>query len=320
MFYFLCYNIQYDLKRIVACYRVFAIILSFQVFAVFLYYAGAGMLISDEAYKGSMRIPFAASNVIASAIIPAVLCIFCTQHKKKIIGVLEILIYMFALVLLKSRGAILIFAILAEIYIILLIFKIKNIMNRWIVGTLFILLNMLGVWIILHSSFFYTYFGGFRGFSSLNDITSRRVEVWQYSLEEFFKKPIFGRGLYYDETNFIGSTGSHNIILETLMNCGIASAILHICIIVKLLWTNVRNIVSRKVSFHRINQARLSIVVVLVTLYANSMIEASYYNYINDVIFWSLAGFLKRDWIESASCEMMVGHKEETMGYLEAKR
>lgn len=296
VFYFLCYNSQFTLKRIVELYRIFAVVLSVQVFAVFIYYTGTGLLMSDTTYKACMRIPFAASNVIASAIIPAALCIFCTQYKKKIMGILEFGIYMAALVILKSRGAILVFAFLVEVYIILLIGNMRKLSNKMIVGTFFILLNIIVAYGIFTSSFFRIYFAGFKGFSSLNDITSRRVEVWQYSVIEFMKHPLFGRGLYYDDSEFIGSTGAHNIILETLMNSGIIGTILHICAIIKLLQICVGNIKLKKLfSDGIVGQTRLSVIVILVALYINSMIEVSYYNYINDVIFWSMAGFLSRD-------------------------
>lgn len=296
LFYLLCYNSAFSLHQVVKLYRIFAVVLSFQVLAVYIYHRGTGLLMSDLTYKACMRVPFAASNVIASAIIPAALCIFCTQYKKKIVGIIEFVVYFLALVLLKSRGAILVFAFLAELYIVLLIKNMKRLSNKMIVGTFFVLVNIVVAYFVLRSSFFRLYFTGYKGFSSLNDITSRRMEVWQYSLNEFLEHPLLGRGLYYDDSEFIGSTGAHNIILETLMNSGITGFIFHFCVVIKLLQMRVGKTKLRKLLvIGKASQDKLCTVVILVTLYVNSMVEVSYYNYINDVLFWSLAGFLSRD-------------------------
>ena len=80
------------------------------------------------------------------------------------------------------------------------------------------------------------------------------------------------------------------------MNSGITGFIFHFCVVIKLLQMRVGKTKLRKLLvIGKASQDKLCTVVILVTLYVNSMVEVSYYNYINDVLFWSLAGFLSRD-------------------------
>lgn len=272
-------------------YDWFALILCLQVIVTSLFTQRSGISFDLILFKSYIRIPFAPSNLIITVISPAIINLIMNgndKYGKNVIFILKLIVYVLAVFFIRSRGGVLMLFIMLDYTILKRIRGIRKRENRYAIYLVFLVCNVGFLIYALTSTLVASFFSGYLGTNSLNNLTSRRVEVWEYSWNEFLKSPIWGRGLYYDQSSFIGSTGAHNIWLETLMGSGFVGFVLHIMTIVIL-----SKQVRKKALRTHINKKKINAcVMILLFYYINSMFEVCYYNYIHDMLFWSIAGFL----------------------------
>lgn len=286
--YLICRNLKTNLNTVLWMYECFALILCIQVIVTGILVQREGIAFNLVIFKSYIRIPFAASNLIITVIGPAVINLIMNRNEKTITFILKLVVYVLAIIFLKSRGGLLLLLIMLDYTILKRIKIIEKKGNRAVAYLIFLACNVVLLIYLFTAPFMVAFFNGYLGTNSFNDLTSRRGEVWEYSWNEFLKNPICGRGLYYDESSFIGATGAHNIWLETLMGSGIIGFLLHIMIIFILI-SRIRRYSSKQ----HINKKTINAcVIILLFYYLNSMFEVCYYNYIHDILFWSIAGFL----------------------------
>ncbi len=283
--YIICRNVNVNLEAVLSCYELFALLLSIQsiLTGISLYKSGTGF--NDPFFKSQLRIPFAGSNIAAGIISSSLLCTVASYSKtrSRLLFILKVACSALAILFIRSRGSILLLLIILDLTLVSRIRKMNEKWKKIIWYFALITTNAIALVFALNSSSVEEYFS--RNISTSLDISSGRFAIWQYAWSEFLNHPLFGRGISFTAAQFDRYTGAHNIWLDTLMSSGIIGFLLHMVVVF--------NIINRiRFRYKCLNKTMLSCVIVLLFLYSNSLIEVSYYNYINDVIFWSLSGFL----------------------------
>lgn len=287
--YLYCRNARVGLDRVLDLYEVFALILSIQTILTGMALLRQGISFDQVRFKSLLRIPFAGSNLIADVISSALLCIFVRYNARrtnKLLFGMKLGLYLIAALFIRSRGSILVMLLVMDWTVLKWIGRIKSSARRLFCYAVFVAVNAGVLLFALNSIVVESYFSRYADASS--DVTSGRIGIWRYAWEEFLKRPLFGRGIRFEAKGFTDFTGAHNIWLDTLMSSGIMGFSLHACAI---------GIIAGRF-FKRMkrpgNMGRdvFACFIVVGFLYLDSLFEVSYYNYQNDVIFWSLCGFL----------------------------
>ena len=285
-------NYKTNIRMIIKVFLYFTTILCFQVIYTSIIIQSKFTPFNSTLYKTMFRIPYAHSNLIANVIGAALISLIILKplfEKKRLIFWLGIILFFVGIILTKSRGGLLLTIIFVAIHYARECYNSVNRNRKYniLIGSLILLIFILILFYLKRDSVL-SFISGFKGLSSFNTITSRRDEFWLYSLQEIRKHPILGRGIYLDQSQFVGSTGVHNIILETIMASGIIGLILHIVAITQFYYFVKKNVLPKK------NEKLIlyAIIVMLTYFYINSFFEACYYNYINDFLFWSMAGMV----------------------------
>lgn len=284
--YLICRNSRLNLDVVLDLYEVFAIVLSIQTILTGRILQQNGILFESVIFKSLLRIPYAGSNLIADFISSALLCLLARYDSKRIkksVFIVKLAVYIIAILFIRSRGSIVALLFVLDWTFLKRIKRINSGRRRIILYMFLALVNVIAIVYALNSTIVESYFSRYLDTSS--DITSGRIQIWQFAWNEFLSHPILGRGILFTSDSFRQYTGAHNIWLDTLMGSGMIGFILHISCISILIKTIRKN----KVIF---NKTVFACSVVLGFLYIDSMFEVSYYNYINDVIFWSLCGCL----------------------------
>lgn len=287
--YFICRNESVELKNLLNIYESFALVLSVQTIVAGMLLLQNGISFDSVIFKSQLRIPFAGSNLIADIISSALLCTFArydVNETKKAYFIAKTLIYVIASLFIRSRGSIIALLVVLDWTILKRIRSVNGNFKRILFYIMLATINLIVIVYSLNSAIVESYFSRYLDASS--DITSGRLQIWQFAWDEFTKHPIFGRGISFTADIFQQYTGAHNIWLDTLMSSGIFGFIFHLLAI---------GMIAYELRLYRrrggtSDKTVFACSVILLFLYLDSMFEVSYYNYINDVIFWSLSGFL----------------------------
>lgn len=290
--YIICRNSKLNLQNVLDLFELFALLLSFQTIITGFMLFQNGIVFESTIFKSRLRIPFAGSNLVSGVVSSAMICVLSryeSQKTKKVFFSIKLIIYIVALLVIRSRGSILLLFFILDWMFLKRIKSLNNSSRRVLLYILLIVVNLSVVIYALNSAAVEMYFSRYLHASS--DITSGRLQIWQYAWEEFIRHPILGRGISFESDRFTRYTGAHNIWLDTLMSTGVIGFLLHF-ILIYLVINRIRMISKNRFHF---NKSVFACTMALTFLYLDSLVEVSYYNYINDVIFWSLCGALIAD-------------------------
>lgn len=274
--YFLASQITSGEKVITKLFIIFASILAMQ--AIF------AMSVSivpylNTLFKEYMVIPYGASNIIASALVP--MFFFHKKIENKLFKWQYILLIIVGIFATKSRGGMLLFA--ACLAVEFLLYCIKN--KKWKLLISLALIAIAGVGVLFCFEKFRTLIIGFAANNlTLDGLTTGRISLWISNLWAGLELPIFGHGLGAYHTSAYGvPQDAHNLIVGLFYRCGIVGVVLYA-------WALALVFKQAK------KEKKLSSVwfVFLVIMLANSMFEVCYQSYKCDVIFWFIAGLLNR--------------------------
>lgn len=276
--YFIAYNYTGNVKRIAEYFVYFGLIISTQVL---LTASKIQYSLLDIRYKYYMRIPLAASNVIACYIAPVIFLISKTKFKR-ILKISFFILIGIALVFTKSRGAIF-SLIIVFLYYMVTNYKYtkKNIIRLFILIVTIVIIFTISLDISNVSQYFGGYSGlSYEGNSFINSISSGRINIYLVELERGLSRPIFGNGMWYVE----GTSGSHNLLIDLFVQSGFVGLFIYTFILSYLLY-----IVKRKKRKGiRLYGLDLAVIVILI----NSLVEVSFFNYLTDTLFWFFAGII----------------------------
>lgn len=270
--YFVFRQYTGNYNKLLKLFLMFAVILSLQV--VLTAYNNNIQFI-DDYYKVKMRIPFAASNIISSVIV-AIFFLYSYIKNKSFSVYLCLGILALGIVLTKSRTGL----ILLIVGIVIGIYK-K--MNRIKSKNIKIICSIISIAIIVILIIFndsaINYVMGERIDSTidLNKLLSGRLDIYVQEIKIGFDNFFLGRGLFYDA---YAPTGAHNILIDLFVQSGCIGLINYILALVFIF--NKKKYITDKY--------QMGLYAFMVTMFINSLIEVSYFNYVNDVLFWIIAG------------------------------
>lgn len=248
-------------------YLLFGIILAIQTIQTFFM---VDVDYFDVWYKTKVNIPYGATNIIASGIVPILVLPFFMDIKKFVkIAIFALL--MLGIVLTKSRGGSLL-AFFAVAYAALFTNFFRK--NKKVKRLLFLMIGI--VIIIVAFLLFYDtikiFLSGYSG-DNLNSLSSGRLGIFLSDLKLFTERPLFGHGLGPGGTIV---SGTHNLLIDLLYKCGIVGFTIYcmalICIYVYT---------KKNHSFFRY---------FIFIMFLNSLFEVCYFSYKCDTIFWCAAG------------------------------
>ncbi len=282
--YFVVINTDIKLKDLIKKFEFFSAIIAIQVIHVFI----LNRDLASYTFKNAMRIPFAMSNVISGVLVAALIAVVLQDDMRKDKRILLCLLYMAGILQTRSRSAI----FLLDLLMLWRIRKTEHIAKRIRWYVLWITINVLAIIVVSKTPQMQAFFAGIKGFGSLNDFSTNRIDLLKYGFEEFKKSPLFGRGVYYDKSIFIGSTGIHNILLELLAESGIIGFALYMTALTLVVYKSKINKPYSKDNY------QLVIFGILLSFFINSFVEVVYFNYIYDVLFWSFSAVM----VKNLSC------------------
>ena len=276
--YFIANNYSGSIKKISKYFIYFGLAISSQVL---LTASRIQYSLLDIRYKYYMRIPLAASNVIACYIAP----VFFLINKSKYQKILKFLFFTFAgiaLIYTKSRGAIFSLLIVSVLYLgTNFKYTKKNIVRLFIVIVLVTVVSFINLEVSSVSQYFGGYSGiSYGGNSFINSLSSGRISIYLEELERGTHRPIFGNGMWYID----GTSGSHNFLIDLFVQSGFVGLFIYIFVLAYLIYTI--KIKKRK----RISLYGLDFAVIVFLI--NGLVEVSFFNYITDTIFWFFAGVI----------------------------
>lgn len=255
---------------------LFGIILSIQVIQTFF---TVPVDYFNLNYKHYIRIPIAASNVIAAYLTPILFLFIYNYNPKRIIKILIIALFITGIILTKSRGGI--FVLLAT-YITYNIF-IKHKFKISHVIAIIIVIGLLFYYIssIPEVQLFLLGFSADNTTIDANSISSNRFNIFEEELDRFLNYPLFGNGMVFNEHT--SKSGAHNLIIELLVQSGIIGTLLYIIPIV---------IVFNKAAKNKDCNNILGWRMFLIAMLYHGMLEVNFFNYSTDILFWSICGLL----------------------------
>lgn len=275
-------------KQIKLLFLFFGYILSLQVIytAVF-----CGISYFDILYKGYIKIPFGATNVIASILVP-ILCMAVIEPWKPQWKVVTALLLGVAIFLTKSRGGMVLLC--ASIFAIM--YSKATGRNRNILRVALVCAAIFLFFAILKNDYAMSLLRGYAdaiGSMSLDALSSGRVKNWSILLAAFLNGNwLLGAGMQPPIGNI---AGAHNIIIDLLYRCGIIGTIVYAVMIGYLIRCG-----------RRINRcgAKSSFFAMMIIILVNSLYEVCYFSYPCDTLFWIIAGALMSEYYGIAAYEV----------------
>lgn len=230
-------------------------------------------------YKRYMRIPIAASNVIAAYLVPIFFLYLFNYKRGRILNLVLITLFIAAILLTKSRGGVSVLLLTFIVYLVFFKFK----LNLFYVITLFVLLYIIISYLfeIPEVKLFMLGFSADSTSFDANSLSSNRLEIYAEEFQRFLAHPLFGNGMVFNSQT--SHTGSHNFFIELLVQSGIfgtISYIIPICIVLK-------HAIQFKSSPHVMGW-----ILFLIATLLHGLIEVNFFNYSTDIIFWSVCGML----------------------------
>ena len=272
--YFFTSNIiKYNEKNLILLFMLFGITLSLQVIYTFFVVPYSYL---NPLYKSTILIPYGGTNIITSILVP----IFCLVLLSNFVPFkkITIVLLLFACVLTKSRGGMLLLIMCISCIIFLKLNGRYKQISRFLFCTtlLFFLLAFFSIDIVKAVSL-----GAATNEFNLNSLSSGRIKIWIDNLRYFATGEHFlvGIGML---SSVSGLKESHNLIIDLFVKCGVLGAINYFIMIYSLLK---RGLSSKKFLS---NPWFIMLCVILV----NSMFEVCYFQYTTDVLFWLLAGLM----------------------------
>jgi O-antigen ligase len=251
-------GLQYKskLNNIINIIMLFTTILSLQTIYTVKYMIVPHTLL----YAQYIKIPLASSNLIAAFIVPSIFLILIGYSGKWYIKWVVVIISLIAVILSTSDGAILVLFATLMIYFLF----IKNKLDK---KTKLFLLIMLSSGFILFVLINY---------QALDEITHHRYGLIVRDLKLWMDHIIFGNGMHYEGRE----SGTHNILVDLLVQNGIVGFILYICSLI---------IIFKEINKNK-NKQLMGLFLYLIATFIHSLGETSYFNYSNDMLFWFIAG------------------------------
>ena len=237
----------------------------------------SGLSYFDIFYKSCIVIPYGASNVISSILVP----VFCMAYlwKEQKIRRLSLIIISLGIILTKSRGGM-------ALYICCFFFlTIKRIRGRWrsliILAIAFLFVTGLGI-AFTNEKVQQIARGYATGAISLNSITSGRLNLWINNINKYFSDNhvLFGLGM---PSVSAGYKESHNLIIDIFLRCGIVGIIYYGVLFFSFFKNKVNEPFGTEIED---NVWFVMCCIVLV----NSMYELCYFSYNSDVLFYTMMG------------------------------
>ena len=246
---------------IVKVMTIFAIIVSIQVIFTSLYYFNnMNIVINDELYKHYLRIPIAASNVIAAYLVPSFYLIAFNLKTKKHMKIILLSTVFVAVILTKSTGGIVVFITVFVLSKIILSKKNASL------KMFFSLMTMMLYFIIVIANN-----------TDVNLILNGRLDVYKFVINNWEQHMLFGSGMIYEGT----FTGAHNIIFDTLNQSGIIGLLVLVTSFI---------IILKKMFHMKKDKDIQGFLFFIISFLIYSMGEVCYLNYVGDVLFWFLCG------------------------------
>lgn len=282
--YFMLINSDFgtkDIEKIKRLFIWFGIVLTIQI----IYTAvNCGVGYFDPTYKIHLVIPYGGSNIIAAILAP-IACLAWSTYRKCLSGKLILSFLVLGLLLIKSRGTILVLFVwgLHTYYRI----GLKSRKNKALIIGVGILLIVLCVFFLLseYVADLYSYSIIGADESLIDLILNGRLQLWTEYFVESVKMQhlIFGAGMYPQE---IHGAGLHNLILDLFVRCGIVGFVNYCTMYWKL---------YRKGK--RVSDSTFLMMATIITL--NSMYEICYFNYKCDVMLWIIIGVTMNEYYVS---------------------
>lgn len=292
--YWICLQTKKNCSKIV--YRILILVtitISIQVIFTEVNFFNSLSLVNfnDHYAKGSMIIPVGSSNLIACFLLP--LIFFLLVYKKNLLTFSVVTLGLYALLLCRSKNALIIFAaicILVPIYIMFrFIIRDKTVSSKFkLISLTFItLIGLILFTLFINLSEFLINDLSFNYFSSLPNpllnfmdrVSSGRVTVYLEQLSKLNNSLFLGNGFGYS----LGETKSHNWLIDSLVQKGIIGTTAFITTIIIIFKTSY--------SFWK-DKFVFASVVLLTLILIQGMFEISIFTAGVDFLFWSMAGFL----------------------------
>ncbi|WP_312067893.1 hypothetical protein, partial [Exiguobacterium sp.] len=246
---------------------------------------------SDHFAKGNMNIPLGASNLIACFLLP--LMIFLIMYKKNFFTLSVFSIGLFALLLCRSKNALILFAAICLLFplykIIHYVIKDSTVSSKSkliFMGIISLVGFFFGIILLKFSGFLINDLS-FNYFSSLSNpflnyldrVSSGRVTVYSNQLVKLNDSLFWGNGYGYS----IGDTKSHNWIIDILVQKGVIGTFIYLCSLIIIFKTSFTFMHDK---FVRASLCLLSIILV------QGLFEISLFTSGIDFLFWSTSGLL----------------------------
>lgn len=255
---------------------LFGIVLSIQVIITF---QNIPIDYFDLSYKSYMRIPIAASNVIASYITPILFLFIFNYRPKKIVKITIALLFIVSIIVTKSRGGVVVLILTYLTYLVLIKYKNKK---RYLIPS-FVVIGVCMTYLasIPEVEMFLLGFSADTSSLDANSLSSNRLELFGEEFTRFLQHPLFGNGMVFNSDT--SKSGAHNLIIELLAQSGLIGTILFtypICIVLKHSFKDLQN--KNSIGWF---------LFIIATLY-HGMIEVNFFNYSTDILFWGVCGLV----------------------------
>lgn len=255
---------------------MFSVIWAFQVLYTFWY---CEVDFWDLSYKNYMRIPIAASNVIAAYISPSFLLLLTTDYTSKKNKIILSTLFTFSLLLTKSRGGILSFMICYILYICIIKYKVNKFKLLFVGIIIYWSLSLM--WNIPEVQMFMLGYDVEGQSVNATSLSSGRLDIFQSELKRFLIHPLFGNGMVFNQ--YTSKSGAHNFIIELLVQSGVIGTATYVIPILYVL----------KKLFLRLDDKNIAAWTFFVLTYiVEGLIEVTFFNYTTDILFWSTLGLL----------------------------
>lgn len=256
-------------------------------------------------YKRYMRIPIAASNVIAAYIVPVFFLFVFNYRPKRLIKIALIVLFIGAVLMTKSRGGI--SCIVLGFVLYLVFFKYK-----------FNLLYIIPVAIVFGVIIYYLleipevkmFMLGFHADDinvTANQLSSNRFNIFEEEFNRFLENPIFGNGMVFNDTT--SRSGSHNLIIELLVQSGLVGFVLYLLPIIFVFKHSIK---------YECAKDMLGWQMFIITTLLHGMIEVNFFNYSTDIIFWSVCGLImtcKRHYLTKPQIHKAKSNSSQSITY-----
>lgn len=248
-----------EVESIVKINMIFTTILSLQTI-----YTVKNIVVPNIIYYGQfVKIPIGSTNLIAAFIVPCIFLIIPFSGMKRIIKYPVVIISYISIIESTSTGAVYISAIMLILYIIFVNDKLDSKIS-------FFLILIVSIFTMIYAMF------SFDSTYTWDYLTHNRYSLFVSDLKLWTKHILLGNGMIYEGRG----AGSHNILVDLLVQSGVIGFFAYLIPIIKIFVTVIKNI----------DKEFLCLKMYLIATLLHTLIETSYFNYINDMLFWFMSG------------------------------